>query len=101
MIKGFYRPIDINGSTRPSDTLPKSARETTQALLLSDADLEREMRRKMKNGLGRNVNGPTRPSVTLPKSASENSQVIEFIVFGFGEGLARGIFLHNEKRSLT
>lgn len=28
---------------------------------LYNSDLEREMRCKMKNGLGRNVNGPTRP----------------------------------------
>ena len=59
---------------------------------------------RMKNGLGRDVNCPTRPSpygdfaVTLPKSESEITQVIQFIWCGFGEGVAIGIFLHNEKR---
>jgi hypothetical protein len=37
------------------------------------------MRRKMKNGLGRNVNDPTRPSDTLPKSARDIAQNIQII----------------------
>jgi len=42
---------------------------------------------------------PTRPSDTLPKSVIEIRCVIESMWFGFGEGLAMGIFLYDEKRS--
>jgi len=47
---------NVNGPTRPSVTLPKSARGLHMLFKLYSSDLEREMRRKMKNGLG--WNGP-------------------------------------------